>query len=407
MKLNSFVPDRVSTHAKIFLFAAALNGLGNGMINVVFQLYLISLGFDSAAIGAMVMMNPLGAALLTVPAGILADRYGKKKVMISGFLLICVSLFIILFARTYELFAICFFIIGLSNATFVVLTPLYSSFFDKDDMDRAFGLWGSLNILTMSLGNLVGWVPPMLVKNLGVSVSYSYWVVIAVSGIIVLIQTPLYLLALRGAVEPEGNNGFSLMIKSRGVIAKFFLLGVISMVSGGVFFNLFTYYVNNKFGVESDALGTLFFASNFVSAGANALAPWISRKLGTLKAITIMIALATPFYLAMPFAPSFVWISALYIIRLGLRTTANPLISSLYMKLLHEEEKSSANSIRQMANQGGGVVAPWLGGQLMEMSLDLPAFVGGGLSAVLAGLYFLLLRKEEEILVEDAMVNKT
>jgi predicted MFS family arabinose efflux permease len=328
-------------------------------------------------------------------------------VMISGFLLICVSLFIILFARTYELFAICFFIIGLSNATFVVLTPLYSSFFDKDDMDRAFGLWGSLNILTMSLGNLVGWVPPMLVKNLGVSVSYSYWVVIAVSGVIVLIQTPLYLLALRGAVEPEGNNGFSLMIKSRGVIAKFFLLGVISMVSGNVFFNLFTYYVNSKFGVESDALGTLFFASNFVSAGANAVAPWISKKLGTLKAITVMIALATPFYLAMPFATSFVWISALYIVRLGLRNTANPLIGSLYMKLLHDEEKSSANSIRQMANQGGGVVAPWLGGQLMEMSLDLPAFVGGGLSAVLAGLYFLLLRKEEEILVEDTLVGKT
>ncbi|UCD43864.1 MAG: MFS transporter [Candidatus Bathyarchaeota archaeon] len=407
MELKSFVPDRVSTHAKIFLSAAALNGLGNGMINVVFQLYLISLGFDSTAIGAMVMMNPLGAAILTVPAGILADRYGKKKMMVFGFILICVSLFMILFARTYELFAICFFMIGLSNATFVVLTPLYSSFFDKDDMDRAFGLWGFLNILTMSLGNLVGWVPPMLVKDLGVSVQHSYWVVIAVAGVVVLVQTPLYLLSLRGAVEPESNNGFRLMIKSKGIIAKFFLLSVVSMVSGNVFFNLFTYYTNSKFGVESDALGTLFFASNFVSAGANALAPWISRKLGTLKAITVMIGLATPFYLLMPFAPSFAWISVLYIARLGLRTTANPLIGSLYMKLLREEEKSSANSVRNMANQVGGVVAPWLGGQLMETSLDLPAFVGGGLSAVLACLYFTLLKKDEETLIEEVIVDGT
>ncbi len=405
MELKSFVPDRVSTHAKIFLFAAALNGLGNGMINVVFQLYLISLGFDSAAIGAMVMMNPLGAAILTVPAGILADRYGKKKMMIFGFFLICVSLFVILFARTYDLFAICFFLIGLSNATFVVLTPLYSSFFDKDEMDRAFGLWGFLNIITMSLGNLVGWVPPMLVKNLGVSAHYSYWVVIAVAGVIVLVQTPLYLISLRGAVEPKGNNGFSLMIKSKGVVGKFFLLGVISMVGGNIFFNLFTYYVNSKFGVESDALGTLFFASNFVSAGANALAPWISKKLGTLKAITVMIVLATPFYLLIPFAPSFAWISALYIFRLGLRTTANPLIGSLYMKLLYEEEKSSANSIRQMANQGGGVVAPWLGGRLMESSLDLPVYVGAGLYALLASSFYLLLRKDKERAVESLVVT--
>jgi MFS family permease len=405
MDLKSFVPDRVSTHAKAFLFASALNGLSNGMINVVFQLYLISLGFDSAAIGAMVMMNPLGAAILTVPAGILADRYGKKKMMIFGFLLICVSLFVILLARTYELFAICFFLIGLSNATFVVLTPLYSSFFDKDDMDRAFGLWGFLNVIMMSLGSLVGWVPPMLVKDLGVSVQYSYWVVIAVAGVVVLVQTPLYLISLRGAVEPEGNNGFSLMIKSKGVVAKFFLLGVISMVGGNVFFNLFTYYVNSKFGVESDALGTLFFASNFVSAGANALAPWISRKLGTLKAITAMIGLATPFYLLIPFAPSFAWISALYIVRLGLRTTANPLIGSLYMKLLHEEEKSSANSIRQMANQGGGVLAPWLGGRLMESSLDFPVYVGAGLYAILASSFYLLLRRDEERAVESLVVT--
>lgn len=404
MGLNSFVPDRIPTPAKLFLVASALNGIGNGMFNVVGQLYLISLGFESAALGTMFMMNPLGAAILTIPAGVLADRYGKKKVMFSGFLLIGLSIALILIAKTVEMFMIAFFLIGLSNATFVVLTPLYSSFFDHEDMDRAFGLWGFLNIITMSLGSLIGFIPPTLVINYGFSLLSSYWAVIAAAAAIILVQTPFYLMSIREVVEPDNQNSFKFTLESRGVVAKFFILSLLSMVGANVFFNLFPFYVNSKFGIESDALGTLYFISNFVSAGANAVAPRVSKRLGTLKTIALMIGLATPFYLMIPIAPNFVWLSALYILRLGFRTTADPLIGSLFMRLLHDDEKSTANSIRQMAFQGGGILAPWLGGRLMEASLDLPVYVGVGLYATFASSFYILLRKEEKVLVKVAVV---
>jgi MFS family permease len=294
MDLNSFVPERISTQAKFFLLAISLNGIGNGMINVVFMLYLISLGFESAALGTMVMMNPLGAAILTIPAGILADRYGKKKIMISGFFMIVLSVVLVLVAKSMAMFMIAFFLIGLSNATFVVLNPLYSSFFDHEDMDRAFGFLGFLNIIAMSLGSLAGYVPPMLVSSYGLSLQSSYWTVIAIAAVMILIQTPFFLMSIKEVVEPE-NNGFRFALRSKSVVLKFFLLGLLSVVGANVFFNLFPFYVNSKFGIESDALGTLFFLSNFVSAGANALAPRISKRFGTLKTIAVMIGLATPF----------------------------------------------------------------------------------------------------------------
>jgi MFS-type transporter involved in bile tolerance (Atg22 family) len=55
---------------------------------------------------------------------------------------------------------------------------------------------------------------------------------------------------------------------------------------------------NKKFGIESDALGSLFVISNLVSAGANVLAPRVSKRLGTLKVIVLVISLCVPFYLA-------------------------------------------------------------------------------------------------------------
>ncbi len=401
MDLASIMPDRISNQAKMCLIALLFNGFGNGIFNVVFQLYLTSLGFDSTDLGTIIIMNPLGAALLTIPAGILADRYGKKKVMLSGISITGLAIILILTTKTIEMFMASFLLIGLSNATFVVLTPLYSSFFDKDDMDRAFGLMGFLNIITMSMGSLFGFVPPTLVSIHGYSLQHSYWTMLAIGAGFIAIQAPLYLMALRGVVEPDREDGFSFKLKSIGLVAKFFFISMVGVIGFGVFFSLFPYYVNKKFGIESDALGTLLFISNLVSAGFNAAAPRISQKLGTLNTITAGICLATPFYLMIPLAPNFVWVSALYVGRLGFRTMADPLTSSLFMRLLNDDEKATANSIRMMALQGGNIAAPWLGGQLMEKtSMDFPVYLGTILYVVFAASFYFLLKNEKEKEIE-------
>ena len=69
------------------------------------------------------------------------------------------------------------------------------------------------------------------------------------------------------------------------------------------------------------------------------------------------------------------------------------MIGSVYMRNLVAEEKSTANGVRMMSAQGGKVVGPWMGGQLMEkVSLGFPALLGGGIHAVTAVLTLLLLR---------------
>lgn len=172
---------------------------------------------------------------------------------------------------------------------------------------------------------------------------------------------------------------------------------MIDGVGWGVFFSFFSYYVNQKFGAESDALGTLFFISKFVAAGANAVAPKVSSKLGTLKTIAVSIGLCTPFYFMIPLAPNFTWLSAAYIIRLFLGSLSNPLVGSLFYKLLYDEEKATANSITRMVLNGANILAPKLGGQLMEqVSLDATAFLGAGLYPFLAASYYFLLRNEKE-----------
>lgn len=398
MRLSSIVPDRLSMSAKVYLFANILNGLGNGTVNVVLQLYLMSLGFDSVAIGSIVTMNFIGMMLFTIPSGVLADHYGKKKIVLLGFSLFSIIIVLILTARSLWMFRLAFFLLGINNATGVVWTPLYSSFFEKKDMDRAFGLLGFVSILSNAMGSLMGFIPPMLVHQYGYTFRCAYWLTLIIAVGFFVPSMPFYLLSFRGIVEPKREGGFRFTLRSKGVVAKFGLISLIGALGYGVFFSLFPYYLNKKFGIQSDALGILYFLSNFAQAGANILAPRISQRLGTLKAIVAALGLCAPFYLMIPLAPSFTWLSVAYILRLFSANISTPLTSSLFMRLLCDEEKATANSIRMMASQGGNVVAPMLGGRLMEqVSLDLPAYLGASLYVAYSLSFYLLLREEATI----------
>jgi len=404
MDLRSIVPDKVSTPAKLFLIGGILNGFGNGIFNVVVQLYFMSIGFDSVTLGTAFMTMALGQAVLTIPSGIFADRYGKVNIMIFGIFCNSVGAILLLTTKNIDFLIVSFLLLGLGNAAFVVMGPLYSSFFSKEDMDRAFGLQGFLNIIFASMGSLMGLVPPVLMSSYGFTLQDSYLAVMTIAAGFALPSMPFFLLSAREGIRSkrEAEAGFRFNLRSKGIVAKFCLIRIINTIGFGAFFNLFPYYVNKKFGVQSDALGILYFASNFIQAGANIVAPRISRRFGTLKTIAASIGLCTPFYLMISLAPNFTWLSAFYILRLGVANISSPLAGSLFMKLLYEEEKSTATSFSVMASMGGDIVAPRLGGQLMEqVSLDFPAYLGSGLYIVYAASYYFLLRNEKEKEVEQ------
>lgn len=409
MNLKSIVPDRISMPAKMFLAAQTLNGFANGVSNVVMLLYFASLGFDGAAIGTILMMQPISTVLLTIPTGILADRYGLKKMMLAVLFPMGLSSLLILTARGVEMFMLAFLILGICEASGgVILGPLYSTFFDAKNMDRAFGLEGFLNLITVSVGSLMGFVPTILVSSYGYNLQTAYWTLVAIAMMFFIVQMPFYAKAVWGVEMPKRQGkGFRFNLKSKSVVAKFSFLYLIGNIGFGAFFSLFPYYVNKKFSVQSDALGTLYFVSNFVRAGASIIAPRISQTLGTVKTIAVTIGLCTPFYMMIPLAPDFTWLSTLYIIRLVLGNLSSPLTGSLYMRLLYHEEKATANSITMMASYGGNVIAPQLGGQLMQqVSLDAPAYLGSSLYVVLASSYYILLRNEKEKGIEQVQVEE-
>jgi len=399
--IGDMMPSRLDGNAKMFLSGAVANGVSNGVFNAVMQLYLASFGFDGQGLGTIFMMNALTATVLMIPCGVLADRVGKGKMILAGFAAVALSMLLFFTAENIAMFALSFAFIGVCNAAATVFTPLYSSFFEKADMDRAFGLYGLINISAMSLGSLAGYVPPLMVNtlNMGLHTAYKYTMLFA--GSLFVVQYLFIYMSSRG-IEEQLSREIRFNLKSKWLVLKICGIGLLANVAGGIMFSLFPYYVNQKYGVASAGLGTLFFISNLAMALSKGAAASFAKRLGGMKSITFGIALSAVFLLLMPLSPSFGVLAVFYVLRMGTRFMSDPLITSMFMRSIGEDEKSTANSLRMISMNGGGVVSPILGGALMErVGLDTPAFIGGALTLLVAFLYPLLLRREAEVLMEN------
>lgn len=392
--IESVIPSELNTGAKLFLTGAVVNGISNGVFNSVLQLYLIALGFTAGDLGKIFVFNPLVCAVLAIPCGILADRYGKRKMILLGFVAVSLGVSTMFIAKSLWLFGFTFSMFGVSNATSTVMTPLYSTFYKKEDMEKAFGLYGLINISAMSLGNLTGFIPAYMIDKLAFTDLSAYKIVMMGASALFLLQYVFYFASSRG-IEEKLSEGFSFKLKSWRPVLKFSALTLSLNIAGAILFSFFPYYVNQKFGIASAGLGTLFFISNLTMAVSKGVAAGIAKKLGNLKSIVAGIALSAVFFFLMPLSPSFGVLSFFYVLRSGTRFMSDPIITSLFLKTLSEDEMSTANSIRMISMNGSGAVSAMIGGFLLEnVGLDSPAYIGAALTLVLAGLYPVLLGKE-------------
>lgn len=82
---------RQTRNFKVMLVRRALHALGLNLTSQYNSIYAVALGADPVQLGSVLSMGNAVAALVTVPAGWLIDRYSLKKVLLAGTLLLLLS----------------------------------------------------------------------------------------------------------------------------------------------------------------------------------------------------------------------------------------------------------------------------------------------------------------------------
>src|SRR5207237_4315851 len=82
---------RFQRNARLYLISNALSGVTTGIILVLYNLYLASLGYGTDFIGVVLFVVTIGAGLAIFPAGLCVDRFRGKTILIYSYLLIGVA----------------------------------------------------------------------------------------------------------------------------------------------------------------------------------------------------------------------------------------------------------------------------------------------------------------------------
>lgn len=324
-----------------------------------------------------VMASTLVVASL--PLGIAADRYGRRKMLIIGN--VAASLSLVGFALTANLALILVVAVieGIGEAAFAVSgSALLADLAGDEKRTVSFSLIAFLGWIAGALGGFSVRTVVSL-QSIGLNSAQAHIALYLTIGLVSLSVTPF---VLRIQEKPRTINpsqrerqGF-LPKKSAPVLKRFLFCSIMIALGAGLFVPLMANWFFHAYGVTDAVSGPVLGISGILTAVAVFLSPKLARKFGLVRAIVMTQALSTIFMVMVPTAPSFEAAASIYTVRVFLMNLSNPLSQSMIMGLVAPEERGVASgvsaSLWRLPNAASSTVgAYWIGLGL----LSLPFYV--------------------------------
>jgi len=336
----------IPREARLLVYLSAPPGLAVGFIYTDLSYFLPNVqGLLPFWTGVTITTMGVTVATMCVPFGILADRYGKRKMLILGNLCAGISLLGFALTKSLPLILLTAVVEGLGEASFAVS-------FNSLLADRA---GDEKRTASFSLGALLSWISGatgafaissvVLIERLGLSVGQAHVVLYIVVALLSLSVTPLILRVHETKRLAPGQPRSILPRKSSKVVIRYTIYSLAIALGAGLFVPLMTYWFSAAYGIPDTLSGPLLGVSSILTALAVLLAPRLAKRLGHVKAIVATQALSTFFMVAVPLSPTFAIAVSLYIVRVFLMNLSNPLGQSLLMGLVSPDERGMASGV--------------------------------------------------------------
>ena len=151
-RLRAFNPN-----ARLYLLNVILAGAAMGVFRLLFNFYVLSLGYDDAFLGNLVTASSLTALLVALPMGYLADILGRKVSLLIGGLGVAVAVFFMVLWPSAPMFIIMNVLLGMAQAlSGVTMGPFLMENSTEKERTYLFSFSSGLQMASASLGNWLG-----------------------------------------------------------------------------------------------------------------------------------------------------------------------------------------------------------------------------------------------------------
>ncbi|NDI35213.1 NarK/NasA family nitrate transporter [Chengkuizengella sediminis] len=239
------------------------------------------LGLTDFQKGMMVGIPVLGGALLRIPMGLLADRFGGKRMGMIGMILTMIPLFWgwLLADNLPQIYALGF-LLGIAGASFAVALPLASRWYPKEHQGLAMGIAGAGNSGTV-LATLFG---PRIAEAYG---WHSVFGIALIPLIIAFIVFIVFAKENTDAVRPTKMSEYKQVIKHKNT----WLFSFFYSLSFGGFVGLTSYltiFFYDQYGVSKVTAGDFVTICVFAGSFVRPIGGLLADKYGGLRLLIFL-----------------------------------------------------------------------------------------------------------------------
>ena len=388
------VPD-----AWLIIIARGLRSFGYGLLAVLLGVALSRAGFSPPAIGVLITVSLAGDFCSTYLIGLVADRWGRRRVLAVLALLMAATGAVFALTDLYPVLLVAAFFgtLGTSGSETAPFLPIEQAMLPQasgpERRTEIFARYNLVATFAAAAGALVAGLPDLLART-GVPLSTGVRLMFGLYTAVVLVVV-LFVLRLSPLVEPtviaqlSATSRWQRLVpplgRSRGIILRLSaLFGVDSFAGGLTVQSLMALFFHLRFGVPLGPLAALFFAANTLSALSFLAAAPLARRIGLLNTMVFTHLPSNVLLALVAVMPTFPLAAVVLLARQMLSQMDVPTRQAYTMALVAREERTAAASVTSLARSAGSATSPLFGGLLLQgplLALGLPFVVAGAIKA--------------------------
>ncbi|HWQ04010.1 MAG TPA: MFS transporter [Longilinea sp.] len=377
-RIRAFHPN-----ARLYLLSAVISGASMGVFRLLFNFYILSLGFDEAILGNLVTASSLTALLVALPMGYLADFLGRKTSLISSMTFSGVAILLMVFFPSVPVFVGANVLLGFAQSLAgVTMGPFLMENSSEKERTYLFSFSSGFQTASAFVGNWIGgYLPTWLGSAQGASATstQAYGAsLVVIAGIALSAAIPLFLMRTP-RLRKEQRSFFAPITYFReqpALLGKLILPMLVTSIGAGLimpFMNVFFRQVHHQ---PDTVIGSLFAWGSLAMGIGILLAPPLADRLGKIQLVVITQGLSIPFLIMLGFAPWFGIAAFAYYIRLALMNMSGPVYQTFVMEKVEPSARATVASLVSMASSFGWAFSPTISGWIQVNYGFGPTYIG-------------------------------
>jgi MFS family permease len=339
-----------------------------GFLSIVLGLYLSDSGLDDMLMGLLFSLTLVGDAGISLLLTTTADRFGRKKTLIIGSILMMAAGVVFAFTSNPLLLIIAA-IIGVISPSGNEIGPflpveqaMLSQLVSKEKRTGLFAWYNLIGSLATACGALAGGFLAKLLQSNGMSPLESYRAILLGYALI---------------------GGVLALHKSRRVVFKLSMLFSLDAFAGGFVLQSFiAYWFHVRYGADEALLGSIFFGANLLAGASALLAVPLAKKIGLIRTMVFTHLPSNILLILVPLMPNFPLAITVLLLRFSISQMDVPTRQAYTMAVVDPDERSAAAGITGIARSIGASLSPVVAGTLLTLFPSSPFIIAGGLKIV-------------------------